>query len=297
MIEELKNLNIGQVLENELMKYHTTFKIGGPAKIMCLPDSFENARKLIEFLRNNNEEFYILGNGSNLLVSDKGLDLVVVKIAGNLSEIKVEGETVSAMAGASLIETSREAIRAGLEGMEFSSGIPGNVGGALTMNAGAYGNEIIDILHTATVINQDNEIVEIPVDQMNLRYRNSRIQDEGLVALGAKFQLKYGDQEKINAKYEDLKNRRWTKQPLDKRSAGSTFKRPEGHYASKLIQDAGLKGYKYNNAMVSDKHSGFVIAENGASFNDVIMVIKHVQEVVYEKFGVRLEPEVRILGE
>lgn len=296
MINEIKALNIGQVLENEPMKRHTTFKIGGPAKIMCLPDSFENTRKLVEYLRSKDQKFYVIGNGSNLLVPDEGLDYVVIKIGSNLGQVKIEGESVTAMAGANLIETSKEAIKAGLEGMEFSSGIPGNVGGAITMNAGAYGNEIKDILVSATCINQDNEIVEIPADEMALRYRNSRVQDEGLIVLEAKFGLKYGNQEDIDAKYKDLYKRRWTKQPLDKPSAGSTFKRPEGHYASKLIEDSGLKGYKYKNAMVSDKHSGFVVAEPGASFQDVIHVINHVQEVVEEKYGVKLEPEVRILS-
>lgn len=297
MIEKLKNLEIGEVLEKEPLKRHTTFKIGGPCIAMCMPDSFENARRLIEFLRKNEIDFYIIGNGSNLLISDNGLDMVVVKIASNLSEIKIEGDEVFAMAGASLIETSKRAIEAGLEGMEFSSGIPGNVGGAITMNAGAYGNEIVDILKSCIVINNENEILEIPANEMNLRYRNSRVQDEGLIVLGARFKLKHGNKEEINAKYKDLRDRRWSKQPLDKCSAGSTFKRPEGHYASKLIEDSGLKGYKHNDAMVSEKHSGFVISDGNASFEDVMAVITHVQEVVYDKYKVRLEPEVRILGE
>lgn len=297
MIEKLKNLEIGEVLEKEPLKRHTTFKIGGPCIAMCMPDSFENARRLIEFLRKNEIDFYIIGNGSNLLISDNGLDMVVVKIASNLSEIKIEDDEVFAMAGASLIETSKRAIEAGLEGMEFSSGIPGNVGGAITMNAGAYGNEIVDILKSCIVINNENEILEIPANEMNLRYRNSRVQDEGLIVLGARFKLKHGNKEEINAKYKDLRDRRWSKQPLDKCSAGSTFKRPEGHYASKLIEDSGLKGYKHNDAMVSEKHSGFVISDGNASFEDVMAVITHVQEVVYDKYKVRLEPEVRILGE
>lgn len=297
MIEKLKNLEIGEVLEKEPLKRHTTFKIGGPCIAMCMPDSFENARRLIEFLRKNEIDFYIIGNGSNLLISDNGLDMVVVKIASNLSEIKIEDDEVFAMAGASLIETSKRAIEAGLEGMEFSSGIPGNVGGAITMNAGAYGNEIVDILKSCIVIDNENEILEIPANEMNLRYRNSRVQDEGLIVLGARFKLKHGNKEEINAKYKDLRDRRWSKQPLDKCSAGSTFKRPEGHYASKLIEDSGLKGYKHNDAMVSEKHSGFVISDGNASFEDVIAVITHVQEVVYDKYKVRLEPEVRILGE
>lgn len=297
MIEKLKKLEIGEVLEKEPLKRHTTFKIGGPCIAMCMPDSFENARRLIEFLRKNEIDFYIIGNGSNLLISDNGLDMVVVKIASNLSEIKIEDDEVFAMAGASLIETSKRAIEAGLEGMEFSSGIPGNVGGAITMNAGAYGNEIVDILKSCIVIDNENEILEIPANEMNLRYRNSRVQDEGLIVLGARFKLKHGNKEEINAKYKDLRDRRWSKQPLDKCSAGSTFKRPEGHYASKLIEDSGLKGYKHNDAMVSEKHSGFVISDGNASFEDVIAVITHVQEVVYDKYKVRLEPEVRILGE
>lgn len=297
MIEKLKKLEIGEVLEKEPLKRHTTFKIGGPCIAMCMPDSFENARRLIEFLRKNEIDFYIIGNGSNLLISDNGLDMVVVKIASNLSEIKIEDDEVFAMAGASLIETSKRAIEAGLKGMEFSSGIPGNVGGAITMNAGAYGNEIVDILKSCIVINNENEILEIPANEMNLRYRNSRVQDEGLIVLGARFKLKHGNKEEINAKYKDLRDRRWSKQPLDKCSAGSTFKRPEGHYASKLIEDSGLKGYKHNDAMVSEKHSGFVISDGNASFEDVMAVITHVQEVVYDKYKVRLEPEVRILGE
>src|SRR5699024_4721861 len=179
------------------LKRHTTCKSGGPCIAMCMPDCVENARRLIEFLRKNEIDFYIIGNGSNLLISDNGLDMVVVKIASNLSEIKIEDDEVFAMAGASLIETSKRAIEAGLEGMEFSSGIPGNVGGAITMNAGAYGNEIVDILKSCIVINNENEILEIPANEMNLRYRNSRVQDEGLIVLGARFKLKHGNKEEI----------------------------------------------------------------------------------------------------
>lgn len=296
MERKLLDLNIGQVLKDEPMANHTSFRIGGPAAYLCLPDSVENTAKLIKFLNEIGQPYYIIGNGSNLLVDDEGMDCLVIKIASNLAKFHLDGQRLYAQAGASLTEVSKFAIKNSLEGMEAISGIPGNIGGAVAMNAGAYGSEIKDVLTSIRAVDKKGQVLDIKADDLDLAYRSSRVLKEGLVVLEAVFDLKKGDLDEIRARYEDFRDRRISKQPLDKPSAGSTFKRPEGHYASKLIEDAGLKGYRYKNAMVSDKHSGFIIAEYPSTCEEVLKVIGHVQEVVEEKFSVKLEPEVRILG-
>lgn len=296
MLDKLESLKIGQVLKDEPLANHTSFKIGGPCKYMCLPDSYENLSKLIKFLNEENEKYYVIGKGTNLLVADKGLDLVVIKIGKNLGDFWLEGNRLMAQAGASLTEASKKAIFSSLTGMEGLSGIPGNIGGAVAMNAGAYGTEVKDVMESCKVMDKEGNILDIKVEDMDLAYRTSKALTQGLIVLEATFLLKEGDQEEITAEYEKLRDLRISKQPLDKPSGGSTFKRPEGHYASKLIEDAGLKGYTYKNAGVSAKHAGFVIANPPSTCEDVLKVIDYVEKTVKEKFGVDLEPEVRILG-
>lgn len=297
IFEELKKLDVGEVLKDEELKNHTTFEIGGPCDYMVIPKDYESVRKLVEFLRENKLEFMVIGNGSNLLISDKGLRMVVIKLSENLSKVEIRDDLVIAQAGALLTETSKKAIEKSLKGMEFSSGIPGNVGGAITMNAGAYGGEMKDIVRSVKVIDQNNQIVDIPCEDMEFSYRKSRVQSEGLIVLEASFKLSHGDYDEIFATYQDLSTKRKTKQPLDKASAGSTFKRPEGYFAGKLIEDCGLRGYRYKNAGVSEKHCGFVVNHGGANFEEVMYVINHVKKCVKEKFKVEMETEVKILGE
>lgn len=289
--------NVGKILYNEPMANHTTFKIGGPCDVMILPSNEEEILNALKIIKNNNLEYMIIGNGSNLLVRDKGIRKVIIKLNDNYSNIEIKDNYVIAQAGALLSKTAKTAMKKDLTGMEFASGIPGGIGGAITMNAGAYGGEMKDILEKVKVINKDLEIKEYSVSEMNMRYRNSRVQDEGLIVLEATFKLEKGKPEDIKTLYDDLTFKRTSKQPLEYASAGSTFKRPEGHFAGKLIDDCGLRGYRYKDAQVSEKHCGFVINRGNADFEQVYYVISHVQEVVKEKFGVNLEPEIRIIGE
>ncbi len=288
---------VGDVKINELMKYHTTFKIGGPCDVMIEPENYEQLVNALKICKENNLEYYILGNGSNLLVTEKGIRKVVIKINNKLSDVKFEGNTVIAQAGALLSTVAKKSFRYDLTGLEPMSGIPGGIGGAITMNAGAYGGEMKDVVASVKVITQDLEIRDYTGEEMNLRYRNSRVQDEGLIVLEATMKLKEGEPEEIKAVYDDLTEKRTTKQPLEFASAGSTFKRPEGHFAGKLIDDSGLRGYRYKDAQVSEKHCGFVINRGNATFADVMEVIHHVQETVKKNYGVDLEPEIRIIGE
>lgn len=297
IIAELSALNIGSILIGEPLKNHTTFKIGGPCVAMVLPEDYEQAAEALRYLRDREVLHMVMGNGSNLLIKDSGYPGVIVKLGENLSKVRFEGTRIIAQAGAQLTKTSKAAIERSLEGMEFSSGIPGNIGGAITMNAGAYGGEIKDIVESVKVIDPNGQIVDILAEDMNFRYRNSRVQDEGLIVLEATFALKEGVPEQIQAKYQELSEARNSKQPLEYPSAGSIFKRPPGYFAGKLIDDAGLRGYRYKNAMVSEKHCGFIVAVGPSSYEEVSHVIEHVQQVVQEKFGVSLETEVRIIGE
>ena len=291
------NKDVGEILFDEPMKNHTTFKIGGPCDVMIIPHSEENVLNALRTIKENDLQYMIIGNGSNLLVTDKGLRKVIIKIHDNYNDIKIDGNIVKVQAGALLSYTAKTAMKEDLTGMEFASGIPGDIGGAITMNAGAYGGEMKDILLSVKAINQDLKIVKYTVDEMNMRYRNSRVQDEGLIVLEVELKLEKGDPVKIKGIYDDLTFKRVSKQPLEFASAGSTFKRPEGHYAGKLIDDCGLRGYSYKDAQVSEKHCGFVINRGKADFEQVYHVIQHVQEAVKNKFGIELEPEVRIIGE
>lgn len=284
------------VLVDEPMSAHTTFEIGGPADLFVIPDDIEEACEAIAACREAGEECFVLGCGSDLLVSDEGYRGVVIALSDGLLNVSVEGEEMTCQAGVSLREASEMACELGLAGLEFACGIPGSVGGACFMNAGAYGGCIADILSSVCALMPDGSLANIPVGELALGYRKSRVRDEGLVVLSATFRLREGRPEDIRARMDDLTQRREEKQPLDRPSAGSTFKRPEGHFAGKLITDAGLKGYQHGGAGVSSKHAGFVVNLGGATAADVRAVISHVQDEVERQFGVRLEPEVRFLG-
>ena len=281
---------------DEPLKSHTTFKIGGNCIALIEPREISDIIEAVKICRENSIKFFIIGNGSNLLVPDEGYNGVIIKLKGEFSTIQVEGEYLIVNSGAKLSEVYTVAYENSLTGFEFASGIPGTIGGAIYMNAGAYGGEMKDIVESVQVLDLDNfELRELKNEELEFSYRKSIIQRRNYIVTTIKLKLQKGNKEKINAVYEDLRERRNSKQPLNFGSAGSTFKRPEGHFASKLIEDAGLKGYHINDAWVSEKHSGFVVNKGNASYKEVMELIEYVQKVVFEKFGVKLETEVRIL--
>ena len=284
------------VLIDEPMSRHTTFEIGGPADLFIIPESAEEVRDVVAACREAQVPYFVLGNGSDLLVSDEGYRGVIVGLAEGFTYVSIEGTEMTCQAGVSLREASEMACELGLSGLEFACGIPGTIGGACFMNAGAYDGCIADVLKSVRVIMPDGTTDTIAVADLGLGYRASRIKDEGLVVLTATFALRKGDPDVIRARMDELTYKRESKQPLDKPSAGSTFKRPEGYFAGKLISDAGLQGYQVGGAAVSKKHAGFVVNLGGATAADVHAVIEHVQDEVERQFGVRLEPEVRFLG-
>lgn len=279
------------------MKKHTTFRLGGAADYFLSPEKAEQVAKLIHICREENIPYFILGNGSNLLVSDKGYRGTVIQIFKNMNNIRVEGTKLYVQAGALLSAIARKALDAGLTGMEFASGIPGTVGGAAVMNAGAYGGEMKDIIKAVTVLTKEGEMRVLDASELQFGYRTSVIKENGYVVLEAVIQLCPGDKETIQKRMEELKEQRVTKQPLEYASAGSTFKRPEGYFAGKLIQDAGLRGYQVGGAQVSEKHCGFVVNTGVAVAEDVWNLIHDVQKKVFDKFQVKLEPEVKFLGD
>lgn len=286
-----------RVLFDEPMSQHTTFRIGGPADVFVMPENYEQIREVLRLCREEKLPFFVLGNGSNLLVSDSGYRGVIIQMDRNMEEIRVEGEEIHACAGALLSSVAVAARNASLTGFEFAGGIPGTIGGAAVMNAGAYGGELKDVLKEVTVMTREGELLTIPVDKLEMGYRTSIIKTAGYLVLEAVISLKKGDEEKIRAVMKELSERRTEKQPLDYPSAGSTFKRPEGYFAGKLIMDSGLRGYRVGGAQVSEKHCGFVINAGGATAEDVRTLMEHVIEVVREKYGVTLEPEVKFLGD
>lgn len=295
--KELKELGIKDIRKNELMKKHTTFRIGGPADIMILPSNEEEIIEVVSYCRKEDIDFMILGNGSNLLVKDKGIRGVVIKLNEDFAKISVDGTRIRAQSGALLTAISRKAMEHSLTGFEFANGIPGSIGGAITMNAGAYGGEIKDIVYKVRVLDRKNRILEYTNQEMNFRYRGSRIKDDDLIVLEAIIELEKGNFNTIKDKMKELTVKRTTKQPLNKASGGSTFKRPEGYYAAKLIEDSGLKGVKYGKAQVSDKHSGFIINTGDASCKEVLELIEIVKKTVRDKYNVSLEMEVKVIGE
>ena len=284
------------VLENEPMSAHTTFRVGGPADLYVIPEDFDEVRDVLRACDEAGVDRFVLGRGSDLLVSDEGYRGVIVAVADGLTGVSVDGTEMTCQAGVDLREASEMACELGLSGLEFACGIPGSVGGACFMNAGAYDGCIADVLKCVRVLRPDGSFETIDVADLDLGYRRSRVATDGLVVLSATFALQRGDGERIRAKMDDLTARREEKQPLELPSAGSTFKRPEGHFAGKLIMDAGLQGYQVGGAAVSKKHAGFVVNVDDATAADVHAVIEHVQDEVECQFGVRLEPEVRFLG-
>lgn len=286
-----------EILAAEPMKNHTTFRIGGPADALALPKTPEEVAEVVRFCHEHAQPYYVLGNGSNLLVSDEGYRGLVLQLYRNFNDIQVNGETITVQAGSMLAAVARTAYQTGLTGLEFASGIPGTIGGAVVMNAGAYGGEMKNVLKEVTVLTKEGEVLVIPAKALELGYRTSVIPKNGWIVLGAVLQLEKGDQEQILARMEELKEQRITKQPLDLPSAGSTFKRPEGYFAGKLIMDAGLRGFTVGGAQVSEKHCGFVVNRGNATAADVWELICEVKRRVKEMTGVELEPEVKLLGD
>lgn len=280
--------------ENELMSGHTTFKIGGPAKYFFTPHTSEEIVNIINLCRSYNIKYMIMGNGSNMLFNDDGFDGAIIQIYNNYNIIDVCQDGLYANAGALLSKLAAVARDNSMTGMEFAAGIPGTLGGAVVMNAGAYGGEMKDIIEYVDVLELDGTVKRYNCQGMEFGYRKSIISEDKIV-LGAKLKLSMGDKDKIQVRMEELKEARMSKQPLDLPSAGSTFKRPEGYFAAKLIDDSGLRGLKCGGAMVSEKHCGFVVNYDNATCKDVLGLIKQVQDVVEEKYGVRLEPEVKII--
>jgi len=282
---------------DEPMKKHTTFRVGGPADYFVTPKTAEEVKSIVVLCNQEKIPYYILGNGSNLLIGDKGYRGVMIQIYKEMSEIEIEGEKICIQAGALLSRVGNMALEAGLQGFEFAAGIPGTMGGAVVMNAGAYGGEIKDVIIDATVLTPEGEILVIPKEKLELGYRTSVIAEKNYIVLEANVQLRRGDKEVIRARMNELKEQRVAKQPLEYPSAGSTFKRPEGFFAGKLVQDAGLRGFQVGGAQVSEKHCGFVINKDNATAADVVELMKQVGEKVNAQFGVQLEPEVKCMGE
>ena len=298
---DLKNLfsNIyskDEVKINALMKEHINFEVGGPADIVLIPSKVEQIIESIKICKENNIPYFVMGNGSNLLVKDGGIRGVVIKLTG-LTNLEVNEEEIKADCGVMLKELSDKALENSLTGLEFACGIPGSVGGAVFMNAGAYNGEIKNVIKEAQVITSSGEIVTLSKDELELGYRTSKVMKDNSIVINATFKLEKGNKEEIKETIDDLTQKREEKQPLEYPSAGSTFKRPEGYFAGKLIQDSGLKGYSIGGAAVSSKHSGFVINKGNATAKDILDLIAYIQEEVKKQFGVELHTEVRIIGE
>jgi len=286
-----------RLLFHEPMSRHTTFRVGGEAECMAVVETKEELSQLVSYLGRIEQDYFVLGNGSNLLVGDKGYRGIILKLGPRLSAVGVEKNHIAAGAGVLLSRVAAVARDAGLSGLEFAAGIPGSMGGAIVMNAGAYGGEMKQVVQMVRVMDKEGEILTLDNDTMEFGYRTSIIRDRPFIVLGVVLKLTPGNKEEISAKMEELMKQRKSKQPLEYPSAGSTFKRPEGYYAGKLIMDAGLRGYRIGGAQVSEKHCGFVINAGGASAADIREVIEEVQERVKDRFHVRLEPEVIFLGD
>lgn len=282
---------------NEPMKNHISFKVGGPADFLLKPKTEDEIKRLIEFLKNENIPYIVIGNGSNLLVKDGGIRGVVIKIADNFNKFEIEDTKVIAQSGALLSFMGKAILNKSLTGFEFAAGIPGTLGGAIAMNAGAYGGEMKDIVKSVRLMDSKGNIIELSNKEMEFEYRRSLISKSEYIVLSAIMELKEGNFDEIKGYMKELTKSRVTKQPLNLPSAGSTFKRPEGHFAAKLIEDSGLKGLTLGGARVSEKHSGFVVNIGDAKAKDIIELINVVKSTVYSKFGVMLEEEVKILGD
>lgn len=298
---DLKNLfsdiySKDEVKINALMKEHINFEVGGPADILLIPSKVEQIIESVKICKENNIPYFVMGNGSNLLVKDGGIRGVVIKLTG-LTNLEVNETEIKADCGVMLKELSDKALENSLTGLEFACGIPGSVGGAVFMNAGAYNGEIKNVIKEAQVITSSGEIVTLSKDELELGYRTSKVMRDNSIVINATFKLEKGNKEEIKETIDDLTQKREEKQPLEYPSAGSTFKRPEGYFAGKLIQDSGLKGYSIGGAAVSSKHSGFVINKDNATAKDILDLIAYIQAEVKKQFGVELHTEVRIIGE
>lgn len=291
-----KKTGTGFIFEKEPMKQHTTFRVGGPADVLVAP-SAEELPEIVVLCQKFGVPYYIVGNGSNLLVGDKGIRGVVIEMTSRMGDIVCEGETVIAGAGASLGRVAAKAAEEGLTGMEFAAGIPGTVGGAVVMNAGAYGGEMKDIITSVLVMDEFGEKKELSARELDFSYRHSCIPEKRYIVLRITMRLRKGCTDEIRAKMSELREMRISKQPLEYPSAGSTFKRPEGYFAGKLIMDAGLRGFQVGGAQVAEKHCGFVINKDNASAADIYRLMQEVTAKVEAEFGVTLEPEVKMLGE
>ena len=291
-----KNIN---VIENAPMSQYTSFKAGGEAKMLVIVETVEELKEVLQTVADSQIKSMMLGNGSNTLFKDSGYDGVVIKLGDGFAEVSVNEETATVEAGASILLSvlAKQILAASLAGFEFASGIPGSLGGALFMNAGAYGGEMKDIVQYVRAVSTDGKEERVfTAEEMEFAYRHSALEENHYIAVSAVMQLKKGDKDAIAAEMKELMEKRNSKQPVAYPSAGSTFKRPEGYFAGKLIQDAGLKGVSVGGAEVSTLHSGFIINKGGATATDIINLIHLVQNTVYDKYGVKLEPEVRIIG-
>lgn len=297
MINDLNNIYLkSQIKENEPLREYLYTKMGGKADYLVLPNRYEQVAETVKYAKHNNIPFTVLGNGSNLIIRDGGIRGIVMLLT-ELNQITCENNEIVAQCGATIIDVSRRALQESLTGLEFACGIPGTVGGAVYMNAGAYGGEIKDVLDHVIVVDENGELQKVEAKDLDLSYRTSNIPEKGYIVLEATFKLQEGEQEQIKVKMDDLTFQRESKQPLEYPSCGSVFKRPPGYYAGKLIQDSNLQGVSIGDAEVSKKHAGFIINKGNATASDYIALIEHVQKTVKENFGVELEREVRIIGE
>ena len=296
LAEALRAMGQDRLLENEPMSRHTTFRVGGPADLMFLPASAQELCDALRLAREAGVPAQVLGNGSNLIVRDGGIRGLTIVLGEHFSDIRVEGKRLCAQAGALLSRVAAAAMEAGLSGLEFAGGIPGTLGGGCAMNAGAYGGQISDVLVSAEVL-LGGEVRTLSLEEMQMGYRTTLPLREGGVVLSACFELERDDPDAIQSRMKELNARRRDKQPLNLPSAGSTFKRPEGHFAGALIEGCGLKGCAIGAAQVSQKHAGFIVNTGGATAKDILQLIAHVQAVVRRETGVELEPEVKIMGE
>ncbi|MCM0651051.1 UDP-N-acetylmuramate dehydrogenase [Clostridium swellfunianum] len=289
-------LDINNIAIDEPMKNHTSFKVGGPADVLVTPQNYNQVVSVIKLCNENNIPYYIVGKGSNLLVRDGGLRGIVVKLT-KLDNITVEGEKIVVQCGADLCKVSDAALENKLTGFEFACGIPGTVGGAVTMNAGAYNGEISQVIESSLVVDKSGNLLTLNKEELELGYRMSAIQKYEYTVLETTFKLVYGEYEKIKQRIDDLTKKREDKQPLEYPSAGSTFKRPEGYFTGKLIEESALKGFSLGGAQVSEKHGGFIINKDNATASDILNLIAHVQHTIKERYNIDLDTEVRIIGE
>jgi UDP-N-acetylmuramate dehydrogenase len=286
-----------QIEINADMKEHTTFNIGGPADILVLPTCITELNRILDFCREKRMPYVILGQGSNVLVRDKGIRGIVIKLGNALKQFSISGEEIYAEAGISLSQLAREAAEHGLSGLEFAEGIPGSLGGAVAMNAGAYQGEMKDVVYQVIALDEAGNYKLFSKEQSQFGYRRSIYQNGDYIIVAVRLHLKPGQPEEILSTMQDLARQRQEKQPLEYPSAGSTFRRPPGYYVGPIIEELGLKGFSIGGAQVSSKHAGFIINKGQATAQDVIDLIRYIQEMVREKYGLVLEPEIKILGE